>query len=122
FALQTVAKRSGSGFVINGVKSGAVRGAEAELFVIAADVEGRGPSMVIVESNTDGLTVAADPSMGLRVAGLSRLQLVDVEVTEEAILGSVDDYRSMIRLSRLAWAGLALGAAKSVLEYVKEYV
>lgn len=122
FALQTVAKRSGAGYVINGVKSGAVRGAEAELFVIAADVEGRGPSMILVESNTDGLTVAADPSMGLRAAGLSRLQLVDVEVTQDAILGSVDDYRSMIRLSRLAWAGLALGAATSVLEYVKEYV
>lgn len=122
FALQTVARRDGSGYIVNGVKSGAVRGTEAELFVVAADVEGRGPSMVIVESNSDGLTVATDPSMGLRAAGLSRLQLIDVHVTEDAILGSVEDYRSMIRLSRLAWAGLALGAASSVLDYVKEYV
>lgn len=122
FALTTVAKRSGEGWVLNGLKSGAVRGAEAELFVIAADVEGRGPSMVIVESNADGLAVAPDPGMGLRAAGLSRLQLTDVHVGEDAILGSADDYRAMIRLSRLAWAGLALGTAKSVLEYVKEYV
>lgn len=122
FALTTVAKRDASGYVINGIKSGAVRGAEAELFVIAADVEGRGPSMVIVEANTDGVTVAADPGMGLRAAGLSRLQFSDVHVPEDAILGTADDYRAMIRLSRLAWAGLALGAGKSVLEYVKEYV
>lgn len=122
FELSTVAKRGAAGYVLNGIKSGAVRGSEAELFIVAADVEGRGPSMVIVEANATGLTVAPDPSMGLRAAGLSALQLIDVEVTEDAILGSVDDYRSMIRLSRLAWAGLALGAAKSVLEYVKEYV
>ncbi|MBC9224962.1 acyl-CoA dehydrogenase [Aeromicrobium sp. 636] len=120
--LGTVARRTDGGYVLNGLKSGAVRGAEAELLVVAADVEGRGPSMVIVEANTDGVAVAADPGMGLRAAGLSRIQLTDVRVGEDAILGSPEDYRTMIRLSRLAWAGLALGTAKSVLEYVKEYV
>lgn len=120
--LTTVARRTESGYVINGLKSAAVRGAEAELFVIAADVEGRGPSMVIVEATTEGVAVAADPGMGLRAAGLSRIQLTDVHADEDAILGSVEDYRAMIRLSRIAWAGLALGTAKSVLEYVKEYV
>jgi len=122
FALSTVARREGGGYVLNGLKSGVVRGAEAELFVVAADVEGRGPSMVIVEAGTEGVAVAADPGMGLRAAGLTRLQLTDVRVAEDAILGTADDYREMIRLSRLAWAGLALGTAKSVLEYVKEYV
>jgi alkylation response protein AidB-like acyl-CoA dehydrogenase len=121
-ALTTVARRVEDGYVLNGLKSGAVRGAEAELLVVAADVEGRGPSMIIVEANTDGVAVAPDPGMGLRAAGLSRIQLTDVHVDQDAILGSVEDYRTMIRLSRLAWAGLALGTAKSVLDYVKEYV
>ncbi len=122
FTLATTAKRSGTGYVLNGLKSGAVRGTEAELFVISADVEGRGPSMVIVEAGTEGVSVAADPSMGLRAAGLSRISLTDVQLTEDAILGSVDNYREMIRLSRLGWAALALGTGKSVLDYVKEYV
>ena len=122
FTLAAVAKRTESGYVLDGVKSGAVRGAEAELLVVAADVEGRGPSMVIVEAGTDGVAVAADPGMGLRAAGLSRIQLTDVHVTEDSILGSVDDYRDMIRLSRIAWAGLALGTGRAVLEYVSEYV
>ncbi len=122
FTLSTVATRDGAGYVLNGIKSGAVRGSEAELFVIAADVEGRGPSMVIVEASVDGVAVAADPSMGLRAAGLSRVQLTDVRVGADAILGSVEDYRTMIRLSRLAWAGLALGTAKSMLDYVRDYV
>lgn len=122
FALKTSARREGTGYVVNGLKSGAVRAAAAEVFVVAVDVEGRGPSMVIVEANTEGLSVAPDPSMGLRAASLSRLLLTDVQIGEDAILGSVDDYREMVRLSRLAWAGLALGTAKSVFEYVKDYV
>lgn len=62
--------------------------------------------------------------MGLRAAGLSRLVLTDVDVPADAILGegSADDYRECIRLSRLAWAGLAIGTGKAVLDYVKDYV
>lgn len=122
FELRTTAKRVDGGFVLNGLKSAVVRGADAELFVVAADLEGTGPSMFIVEAKTEGLSVAADPSMGLRAASLSRLALEDVKVDADALLGSTDDYRDMIRLSRIAWAGLALGTGKAVLDYVKEYV
>jgi alkylation response protein AidB-like acyl-CoA dehydrogenase len=124
FELQTTAVRTGSGYRLNGIKSAVVRGSEAELFVVAVDVEGSGPTLVLVESSTDGVTIEADPSMGLRAAGLSRLVLTDVEVPADAILGegTADDYRECIRLSRLAWAGLALGTARAVLDYVSEYV
>lgn len=120
--LQTTARRSGAGYTLSGIKSAVVRGSEAEVFIVAADVEGRGPSMVIVEAGAEGVQVADDPSMGLRAAGLSRLALEDVQVAEDAVLGTADDYRQMVRLSRLAWAGLALGTARTTLEYVKEYV
>jgi alkylation response protein AidB-like acyl-CoA dehydrogenase len=45
-------------------------------------------------------------------------------VPADALLGdgSADDYRECVRLSRLAWAGLALGSARAVLDYVSEYV
>lgn len=120
--LTTTASRTADGYRISGLKSGVVRGVEAELFIVAADLEGVGPSMFIVEANNEGVSAAADHSMGLRAAGLSRLWLADVEVPRGALLGSTDDYREMIRLSRLGWAGLALGTAKSVLSYVKDYV
>ncbi|WP_235833778.1 acyl-CoA dehydrogenase family protein [Aeromicrobium chenweiae] len=124
FELQTTAVRTASGYVLNGVKSGVVRGSEAELFVVAADIEGQGPRLLVVESGTEGVAIEADPSMGLRAAGLSRLVLTDVELPADAILGqgTEDDYRECIRLSRLAWAGLALGTGKAVLDYVKDYV
>jgi alkylation response protein AidB-like acyl-CoA dehydrogenase len=123
FELQTKAERTADGLRINGVKSAVVRGAEAELFVVAVDLDGS-PTLVLIESSTKGVSIEADPSMGLRAAGLSRLVLENVDVEAGAVLGegSLDDYRECIRLSRLAWAGLALGTSRAVLDYVSEYV
>ena len=124
FELQTSAVETDTGYRLNGVKSAVVRGSEAELFVVAVDVDGRGPTLVLLESSTAGVVIEADPSMGLRAAGLSRLVLTDVDVPADAILGegTADDYRECVRLSRLAWAGLALGTARAMLDYVSAYV
>lgn len=124
FELKTTAIKTDSGYRLNGVKSAVVRGSEAELFIVAVDLEGSGPTLMLLESSTKGVAIEADPSMGLRAAGLSRLVLNDVDVPADSILGegSADDYRECIRLSRLAWAGLALGSARAVLDYVSDYV
>ncbi|WP_328596677.1 acyl-CoA dehydrogenase family protein [Aeromicrobium yanjiei] len=124
FDLETTAEATDDGYVLNGVKSGVVRGSEAELFVVAVELDGGGPMLVLVESSTPGVTIEADPSMGLRAAGLTRLILDDVRIDRDAVLGegSADDYRECVRLSRLAWAGLALGTGAAVLDYVKDYV
>jgi alkylation response protein AidB-like acyl-CoA dehydrogenase len=124
FDLETTAEANGDGFVLNGVKSGVVRGSEAELFVVAVELDGGGPMLVLVESSTPGVTIEADPSMGLRAAGLTRLVLDDVRISADAVLGdgSAEDYRECIRLSRLGWAALALGTGRAVLDYVSAYV
>ncbi len=115
------AVRSGTGFVLNGVKSAVVRGADAELFVVGAALDGV-PHLFIVESKTPGITIESDPSMGVRAASLSRLVLDDVEVEQVSLLGDADDYRECVRLSRLAWCALAVGTGQAVLDYVTPYV
>lgn len=124
FVLETTAVTTADGYTINGLKSAVVRGTEAELFIVGADLDGNGPALFIIESGTEGVTIESDPSMGLRAAGLSRLVLRDVKVPVVALLGdgSADDYRECVRLSRLAWASLALGTCRAVLDYVSEYV
>jgi alkylation response protein AidB-like acyl-CoA dehydrogenase len=119
----TTAVREGAGFVLNGVKSAVPRGAEAELFVVGARLDGE-PVLFLVESSTDGLAVEADPAMGVRAASLARLGLTDVRVPADAVLGKPDGstYRECLRLSRLAWCALALGTAQSVLDHVTPYV
>jgi len=123
FTPATTAVRDGDGFVLDGVKSAVVRGAEAELFVIGAMLDGR-EALFLVESGTDGLEVEADPSMGLRAAGLARLHLTGVRIAADALLGDTEGvaYTECVRLSRLAWCALAVGTGQAVLDYVKDYV
>lgn len=122
FDLRTIATKDRDGYVLNGLKSAVVRGAEAELFVVAANLEGQGPRLFIVASTDEGLSVADDPAMGLRAASLTRLKLENVRIGADALLGDGDDYRECVRLARLAWASLAIGTGKAVLDYVSDYV
>ncbi|HET6938020.1 MAG TPA: acyl-CoA dehydrogenase family protein, partial [Nocardioides sp.] len=62
-APQTTAARKGGGYVLNGVKSLVPRGADAELFVVGATLDGK-PALFLVESSTSGLAIEGDPSMG----------------------------------------------------------
>ncbi|UDY25153.1 acyl-CoA dehydrogenase family protein [Nocardioides sp. Kera G14] len=119
----TTASRSGANLVLNGAKSLVARGADAELFIVGASLDGK-PVLVLVESGTEGLTVEGDPAMGVRAAGLTTLSLTDVIVPAENILGETDGstYVECVRLSRLAWCALAIGTAQAVLDYVTPYV
>jgi hypothetical protein len=75
--------------------------------------------LFVVEADHPGVTIEAEPSMGLRAASLSRVILTDVPAVQ---LGSLEDYAECVRLSRLGWCGLALGTARAVLDYVTPYV
>lgn len=128
FSLQTKAKKTTGGYSLTGVKSLVPIASSAELFLVAAEYEGE-PTFFIVESDTEGLVVEADPMMGLRAAGIGRLNLDSVTVPAEAILGGEQSaaertraYRDIIRLSRLGWASLSVGTAQAVLDYVIPYV
>ncbi len=123
--LKTTAVRTPSGYRLNGVKSLVPAAADAELFVIGAQLGGK-PALFIVESSSQGLTVKADPSMGIRAAALGRVELDNVSVPLAARLGedgaTDDDYSEAIALSRLGWAALAVGTAHAVLDHVVPYV
>lgn len=127
FALQTKATRVPSGYRLNGVKSFVPAAGDSELFIVGASLDGK-PALFIVESDTEGLVVEADPGMGLRAAGMGRLLLQDVAVPTQALLGEVEGeeavaaYRNVVRLSRLGWSALACGTGKAVLDYVIPYV
>ncbi|WP_092776179.1 acyl-CoA dehydrogenase family protein [Actinokineospora terrae] len=124
FALHTKAYRTPSGFVLDGVKSMVPRASEAELFVVAADVDGRGPALFVVESGSSGVSVESDPGMGLRAAGMGKLRLDQVAVPAGALLGDgkAEAYAECVRLARIGWCALAVGTAQAVLDYVIPYV
>ncbi|MCO5134590.1 MAG: acyl-CoA dehydrogenase family protein, partial [Phyllobacteriaceae bacterium] len=123
--LKTVAVRTPGGYRLDGVKSLVPAAADAELFVVAAQLNGK-PALFIVESDTPGVSVSPDRSMGLRGAALGRVTLTKVFVPLSSRLGGDDatdsDYSEAVALSRLGWAALAVGTCHAVLDYVIPYV
>ncbi len=122
--LQTRARRTAGGFVLNGSKSLVPRAAEAELFIVAAELEGGGPALFLVESSTAGISVTPEPAMGLRAAATARLHLDGVTLPVGALIaeGDASVYRECIRLARLGWCALAVGTAQAALDYLIPYV
>ena len=123
--LKTTATRTPSGYRLDGVKSLVPAAADAELFIVGAQLNGK-PALFIVESSAKGLSVKADHSMGIRAAALGQVELAGVTVPLHARLGEDEatdaDYSDAIALSRLGWAALAVGTSHAVLDYVVPYV
>jgi alkylation response protein AidB-like acyl-CoA dehydrogenase len=122
--LQTRARRDGGDWVLDGAKALVARASGCELFVIAAEAEGVGPALFVVESSTPGISVAGEPAMGLRAAATGRVVLEGVRVPAGALLGegARAAYEECVQRARIAWCALAVGAAQAVLDYVIPYV
>ena len=132
--LRTRARVEGDSYVITGEKTLVPLATSAELFLVAAELVGRGPQVFIVEAAAEGVTVKDEPSMGVRAAGLGAVRLEEVRVPKTALLGegesrdeaggpkgSVFNYEQFLDRSQLAWCALSLGAAQAVLDYVVPY-
>jgi alkylation response protein AidB-like acyl-CoA dehydrogenase len=99
------------------------RAADAELFVVGARLDGHNV-LVVVEAGAQGLSIEADPAMGVRAASLCTLTMEGVHVPAGNVLGGLDGttYAECVRLSRLAWCALSVGVGQAVLDYVTPYV
>ncbi|HEV7561984.1 MAG TPA: acyl-CoA dehydrogenase family protein, partial [Solirubrobacterales bacterium] len=122
--LETKARRDGTEWVLEGAKSLLARAKECELFVIAAEAEGLGPALFVVESGAKGLVVEDEPAMGLRPAATGRLLIDGLRLPATALLGEGkrEDYVECINRARIAWCSLAVGTSQAVLDYVIPYV
>ena len=124
FELRTRATATSGGYTLTGTKSLVPRTQDGELFIVAAELEERGPALFIVEPGTKGVSVESEPAMGIRASGTGRLILQNVRLPEGALLGDADPktYAECIQLGRLGWCAVAVGTAQAVLDYVIPYV
>jgi alkylation response protein AidB-like acyl-CoA dehydrogenase len=122
--LETTARHEGGDWVLQGAKSLLARASECELFVVAAEAEGLGPALFVVESGAEGLSVEDEPAMGLRPAATGRLLIDGLRLPAGALLGEGrrEDYVDCVNRSRIAWCALAVGTSQAVLDYVIPYV
>jgi len=124
--LRTGAVRTDGGWNLWGEKSLVPLAMQAELFVVAADVRGLGARLFAVERGTPGLSVEAEPAMGLRGAGLGRLRFQGARVDDDAMLGELAgdgtaQLASLVDRARIAWGATAVGTGQAVLDYVIPY-
>jgi alkylation response protein AidB-like acyl-CoA dehydrogenase len=124
FRLRTRARRDGDDYILSGIKSLVPRAGDAELFIVAAELEERGPALFVVESKTTGISVESEPAMGIRAAATGTLSFDDVRVPGAALLadGEPEIFRQCIQLARMGWCALAVGTGQAVLDYVIPYV
>lgn len=122
--LETKARREGEEWVLDGAKSLLARAKDCELFVIAAEAEGIGPTLFVAEAGSKGLSVEEEPAMGLRPAATGRLLIEGARLPAAALLGEgrPEDYAECVNRARVAWCGLAVGTSQAVLDYTIPYV
>ena len=122
--LSTRAREDASGWVLSGVKSLVPLAAQAELFLLAAEAEGLGPRLFLLESSAGGVSIEPEPAMGLRAAATGRLTLEEVRVPAAGLIaeGGADAYLECVQRARLGWCAQTLGGARAVLDYVIPYV
>ena len=118
--LQTRASENSAGYILNGTKNSVVLGAQSDLLLVAAELNGR-PRVFIVENN-DAIRISDDPAMGLRAAQTVSLTFNNLQLPGDALLGDDDfDYQTFIDHGTLLKCGLATGTARAVLDYVIPY-
>lgn len=127
--IATEAERNGQGYTLNGAKRFVSDGHHADIFIVVARTFGEagqahGISLFIVPANANGLTVQALSTVDSH--GAAHLQLEDVAVTDDSVLGAVDAGWEILEPAldrgRIALAAEALGSAQAAFDMTLEYL
>ncbi|MDH4282954.1 MAG: acyl-CoA dehydrogenase family protein [Myxococcales bacterium] len=128
-ALRTTATKHGSHYVLRGEKSLVAVADRAQWLLVAAEVPKIGPRFFVVERDAAGVEVIDEPAMGLRSAGLGRVTLDKVRVTDDTLLGGEAAlgvagkaaYDDAVDRARVAWGAMAVGTSQALLDYAIPY-
>ena len=124
-AMKTQAVKDGDSWVLNGSKQFVTNGARAGTFVVLAVTDpskGKsGVSAFLVDRDTPGLgTGKPEDKLGMRSSDTVSLNLEDVRLPEDQLLGVVDkgfrDIKRVLLGGRIMISALALGLARGALE------
>ncbi len=127
----TTAEPSGNGFKLNGSKAMVVDGHVADMMIVAARTSGEegdsdGISLFLVDPKTDGVAIERTILVDSRNA--ARIDLENVEISGDALLGTLDGGMDVLDGVLAAGRGIAaaelLGAGAQAFEdtvaYIKE--
>jgi len=131
FALATRAVEADGGYRLTGQKLWITNGAEAEIFIVFANVDPeagyRGITAFIVEKGFEGFSIGKkEDKLGIRASSTTELILQDVFVPAENVLGEVGKgYKTAIETlneGRIGIGAQMLGIAQGALDATVKYV
>ncbi len=129
-ALRTRARRTNSGWVLNGTKQFITSGKNADIAIVFAvtdpDAGKRGISAFIVPTKTPGYRVASiERKLGQHLSDTAQIAFDDLEVPAENLLGAEGEgYRialSNLEGGRIGIAAQSVGMARAALEAATAY-
>ena len=123
------AEKSGNGFKLNGHKAMVIDGHVADALIVAArtregEGDAEGISLFLVDPKTKGVSTERTIMVDSRNA--ARIDLDDVEVSGDALLGSLDEgmtvMNKVLNAGRAAVAAELLGAGSQAFESTVTYI
>lgn len=133
FALATTAQEDGDAYILNGRKLWITNAAEANLFIVLANIDKsagyKGITAFLVEKDFEGFSVGKkEDKLGIRASSTAELILDHCRVPKENVLGEVGKgYKVAIETlneGRIGigaqMVGLAQGALDAAIKYSKE--
>lgn len=123
---RAVLNEAGTHYVLNGAKQWITNAGHADIFIVFAKVDGEHFTAFIMERDTPGLSIGADERLlGQHGTSVAALQLADVEVPVENLLGEIGKGHKVafctLNVGRLKLATYAAGGAVSCVEVASKY-
>ncbi|MDA1094050.1 MAG: acyl-CoA dehydrogenase family protein [Acidobacteria bacterium] len=121
-----VLNEAGTHYIVNGAKQWITNAGWADLFILFAKVEGTAFSAFLLERDTAGLTVGDhEKLLGLQGSSVCALQLDDVAIPVENLLGEVGKGHKVamctLNLGRMKMSANCAGTAKKILAATTQY-
>jgi len=131
FSMKTNAKKSGNGYVINGIKTFCSNGSIADVFVVFALTDESkgffgGITAFLVNKSSKGVKIGQKfDKMGLRTCPICEVIFEDVFVDENSILGGIGGgasvFNAAMEWERIGLAAIHVGTMKRLLNKALEY-
>ncbi|HUS32639.1 MAG TPA: acyl-CoA dehydrogenase family protein [Kofleriaceae bacterium] len=123
--MQTVARREGDGYVINGRKIFITNGPECDVVIVYAKLDDR-ITTFIVERDFAGFTKSPKiPKLGMRASTMSELMFDNCRVPAENLLGTegggITNMMRNLEIERLGLSAMSLGLARRCLDVMVRY-
>jgi isovaleryl-CoA dehydrogenase len=123
--MQTVARKVGDDYVLNGRKTFITNGPEGGIFLVYAKLEDRITTFVVERDFPGFSTGPKIPKMGMRASTMSELIFEDCRVPGDNVLGSegggITNMMRNLEIERLGLSAMSVGIARRCLDVMLQY-